>query len=225
MAVKHNIKSEIVVCGGGTAGCAAALSAARMGRKVILIEKLAILGGLATAGNVLIYLPLCDGYGKQVIHGVSEELLLASLKYGPGEVNDWQGFVDEETGDWEQGKGRYMACFNPASLVLAMNELLHEAGVDVWYDTVVTKACKEGDRISGVECYNKSGMHHIEADCYIDATGDADLAVSVGVPYNSDKNHISTWALEVSPKKQNGLILRMVDASDRSLLRRRCLTL
>jgi len=210
MMIRKEIKTEIVVAGGGTAGCAAALSAARMGKKVILIEKLAMLGGLATAGNVLIYLPLCDGYGKQLISGVSEELLLASINYGPGKVNDWEGFFDEETGNWEKGKGRYIACFNPASLALAMNELLLEAGVDIWYDTVVTDTLKNECKISAIECFNKSGMHKIEAECFIDATGDADLAVSAGVSYQNGENHISTWALEVSPKKKKGLALRMV---------------
>lgn len=210
MMIRKEIKTEIVVAGGGTAGCAAALSAARMGKKVILIEKMAMLGGLATAGNVLIYLPLCDGYGKQLICGISEELLLASIHYGPGEINDWQGFVEEKTGDWKKGKGRYIACFNPASLALAMNELLLKAGVDLWYDSVVTDTLKEESKITAVECFNKSGMHKIEAECFIDATGDADLAISAGAPYQNGENHISTWALEVSPKKKKGLALRMV---------------
>ena len=60
---------DVVVAGGGIAGISAALAAARSGAKVLLIEKQCILGGLATAGLVTIYLPLCDGRGNQMSHG------------------------------------------------------------------------------------------------------------------------------------------------------------
>ncbi len=212
------IETEIVVAGGGTAGFAAAISAARMGHKVILIEKLAILGGLATAGNVFIYLPICDGHGKQLIYGVSEELLLASIKYGPGKVNDWQGYFNEKTNDWKKGEGRYMACFNPSSLVLAMNELLREAGVDIWYDTVVTNTIKEDKKITGIECYNKSGMHQINANCFIDATGDADLAVSSGVEYKIGTNRLAIWALEIRSNSNKDWSLCRVENNEKTMV-------
>ncbi len=60
---------DVVVVGGGVAGCAAAIAAARNGARVALIEKENVLGGLATLGLVVIYLPLCDGKGRQVIGG------------------------------------------------------------------------------------------------------------------------------------------------------------
>lgn len=70
------------VAGGGIAGIAAALASSRNGAKVILIEKQCALGGLAILGLITIYLPLCDGMGKQVIYGIGEELLRLSIKYG-----------------------------------------------------------------------------------------------------------------------------------------------
>ena len=73
---------DVIVVGGGVAGVSAALSAARNGAKVLLIEKTTVLGGLATAGLVILYFPLDDGCGHKVIGGVSEELLHASIKYG-----------------------------------------------------------------------------------------------------------------------------------------------
>ena len=57
---------DVLVCGGGVAGIAAALAAARQGAKVLLLEREYMLGGLATLGLVTIYLPLCDGMGHQV---------------------------------------------------------------------------------------------------------------------------------------------------------------
>ncbi len=73
---------DTIVCGGGVAGIAAALSAARCGAKTLLLEREYMLGGLATAGLVTIYLPICDGLGHQVSFGLAEELLKLSIRYG-----------------------------------------------------------------------------------------------------------------------------------------------
>jgi flavin-dependent dehydrogenase len=77
---------DVVVCGGGVAGIAAALQAARRGCKTALVEKTIMPGGLATSGIILLYLPLCDGNGTQVTFGIAEELLRLSIRYGPGSV-------------------------------------------------------------------------------------------------------------------------------------------
>ena len=66
---------DVLVCGGGFGGISAALAAARLGKRVILLEKQYILGGLGTAGLITYYLPLCDGVGHQVSFGLAEELL------------------------------------------------------------------------------------------------------------------------------------------------------
>ena len=71
-----------MVCGGGFAGISAALAAARQGKNVTLLEKEYILGGLGTAGLITIYLPLCDGMGKQVSFGIAEELFRLSVSMG-----------------------------------------------------------------------------------------------------------------------------------------------
>ena len=72
-----------VVCGGGIAGVAAAVSAKRAGASsVLLLERSYLLGGMATAGLIIIYLPLCDGMGHQASFGLSEELLRLSVSCG-----------------------------------------------------------------------------------------------------------------------------------------------
>ena len=70
---------SVIVAGGGIAGIAAALAAAREGADVLLIEREFLLGGLATLGLVTIYLPLCDGRGHQVSFGIAEELFRLSI--------------------------------------------------------------------------------------------------------------------------------------------------
>ena len=74
---------DVVVAGGGIAGCAAALAAARNGARVLLIEKQTLLGGLATAGLITYYLPLCDGEGTQMSYGIAEEFLHLSVQHHP----------------------------------------------------------------------------------------------------------------------------------------------
>ena len=79
-------KYDVAVCGGGIAGCAAAIASAQRGMKTVLVENSVIPGGLATSGMVLVYLPLCDGEGRQVVSGLSERFLKISNKYGPAEI-------------------------------------------------------------------------------------------------------------------------------------------
>ena len=80
---------DVAVSGGGIAGIAAALSAARLGADVVLVEREYLLGGLATLGLIAIYLPLCDGCGRQVSRGICDELFWLSIRHGPaGRVPD-----------------------------------------------------------------------------------------------------------------------------------------
>ena len=79
---KVRYECDVLVAGGGVAGIAAAMAAAREGAKVILLERSYVLGGLATSGLVTIYLPLCDGVGHQVSFGIAEELLRLSIEHG-----------------------------------------------------------------------------------------------------------------------------------------------
>ena len=81
-------EADVIVVGGGVAGVAAAVSAARNGSRVILLEKSIILGGLATLGHVCIYLPLDDGLGHKVYGGLAEELLHGELSVALGIPKD-----------------------------------------------------------------------------------------------------------------------------------------
>ena len=150
---------DVAVVGGGCAGVAAALETSRAGLSTALIEKTILWGGLATSGLVPIYMPLCDGKGRQVTFGISEEMLKASIKFGPGDVpSGWQGeegeAIKEEHDDlYEEGKleRRYMSVFNPHSFALGLDELLVNSGADLWLDTLACIPVMDGDSITGVE--------------------------------------------------------------------------
>ena len=86
--VKIVDKCDVIVVGGGFAGIAAAVSAARLNKKVMLFEKGTALGGLATLGHVCVYLPICDGLGNKVYGGLAEELLHLTYKYSYNNLPD-----------------------------------------------------------------------------------------------------------------------------------------
>lgn len=83
---------DVIVAGGGVSGCAAAIAAARRGKKVLLVEKTISLGGLATNGLIVFYNPsLCDRKGRKIMGGLAEEFLQAAIRYGCGSLpEEWK---------------------------------------------------------------------------------------------------------------------------------------
>ena len=146
---------EVLVAGGGFAGISAALSAARQGADVTLVEREYILGGLGTAGIVTLYLPLCDGMGKQVSFGIAEELFRLSIKYG---AEDKYPTAWLEPGNEElRKKQRFEVQYIPHLFALLEEKLLIENGVKILYGTCVCSVAMDGKKISSVIVENKSG--------------------------------------------------------------------
>lgn len=167
---------DVLVCGGGIAGIAAALAASRNGAKVLLCEREYMAGGLATAGLVTTYLPICDGCGRQVSFGIAEELLRLSVKNGTeGARCVWLDGTEEE-----RREKRYQVMFNANLYALNCEALLKENGVDILYGTVCCGVLKEDDRITHVIVENKSGRSAIAVRSVIDCTGDADICAVSG---------------------------------------------
>lgn len=181
---------DVVVVGAGMAGVAAALAASRYGMKTALVEKTILNGGLATIGSILYYLPLSDDRRNQVTFGIAEELLLASIKFGPGDVPDWKN---------PEKNLRYGVAFNPMSFVLGMDELLDNAGVDLWYDTLLCGTERdESGKVTGIIVENKSGRGVICGKTFVDASGDADIAWHAGAPTADGVNYLSIWGVGYS---------------------------
>ena len=124
-------KTDVLVAGGGIAGIAAALAAARSGVRVLLLERGFMLGGLATAGLVTIYLPLCDGEGTQVSFGLAEELLHLSMEHG-AEARYPTPWLEGGTKE-ERCKLRYEVQFNAQLYAISCERVLREAGVTILY--------------------------------------------------------------------------------------------
>ena len=174
---------DVAVVGGGIAGVAAALAAARNGAKVLLLEKMTMLGGLGTAGHIVIYLPLDDGYGNQVMGGIAEELLQLSVKYSYG----------DDFANWKEDGKRYRTRYNGPVFALAMEELLQEAGVDILYDTLFAGSVIEDGWCRGLIVENKSGRGIFLCKAVVDATGDAEVFQRAGEPCASRENSLAVW--------------------------------
>jgi len=189
--VRVSGRYEVLVVGGGIAGVAAAVAAARGGAKVGLVEKTCTLGGLATLANVVIYLPLCDGRGNQVIKGLGEELLKLSIRDGHDHIPEcWLPGGKRE----ERCHRRYRVRFNPASYALALEELLVKEGINIHYDTRFCDVRKRGRRIEGVLVENKDGRSALMAKMFVDASGDADVCARAGEETVSLRtNTLSGW--------------------------------
>lgn len=182
---------DVIVVGGGIAGVAAAVAAARLGAKTALLEKEYALGGLATLGNVVIYLPICDGMGHKVMGGLGEEMLKVSLRDGNAQIPEaWQ----REATLAERAKHRYRVTYNAASYILSLEEFIIESGVDLWYDTRFCNVITENDRITAVVVENKSGRRAMTCRTVVDATGDADVCAMAGEPTISRATNVaSAW--------------------------------
>ena len=156
-------KYGIAVIGGGFAGVAAALAAARQGADVIIVEKSNCLGGAAVNCLVNPFMPYwtkVDGERVDLSTGIFKEIHQRLEERGAmkGEL-----FLEEE-------------------LKLVLNDMVLEAGVSLLFHAYVSRVNREGERIRSLTLATKSGELLLEADCFIDATGDAQLAFLADCP-------------------------------------------
>ncbi|MDR1028206.1 MAG: FAD-dependent oxidoreductase [Clostridiales Family XIII bacterium] len=184
---------EVLVAGGGVAGVAAAVAAARNGKDVLLLEREFALGGMATLGLITIYLPICDGRGRQVIFGIGEELLKLSIRHG-AEANYPSAWLDGGSEE-ERVLHRYLTQFNPHLFALEIERLLKELGVTVLYGTLACGVVRKGNAIEAVIVENKSGRSAILPQSVIDCTGDADLCRLAGAEtaLHGNGNGLASW--------------------------------
>ena len=203
MFINENIQTRVVneydtaVCGGGIAGIAAALAAARQGSKTVLFEKQFMLGGLGTAGIVTIYLPLCDGFGHQVSFGIAEELLRLSISHG-AEADYPANWLDGEGSRTEKDR-RFEVRYNPQMFAILAEKLLKDNGVDILYGTYVTAVAMNNDKIEYLITENKSGREAYKVKSVVDATGDCDIARFANAPTDTFRqgNVLAAWYYSV----------------------------
>ena len=165
-------QTDVLVVGGGPAGFIAALAARRAGAKVALVERYGYCGGLWTGGLVLVVLSthvMEDGKKKKVVRGIADECFERMKKLDPGIIN--------------QGEGLHNPTPDPEAAKFVIDEMLREAGVDVFYHCWGADAIMKGRTVQGVTFESKSGRQAILAKAVVDATGDGDIFASAGAGF------------------------------------------
>jgi hypothetical protein len=163
---------DVLVVGGGPAGLGAAVSAARSGASVLLLEKRAFLGGNITSA----YVETCNWFLNNTlfsVRGLYKEIEDGyKAQYGRShEIRDYAPFR-----------------FNGEYLKIFLDELMEKEKVDVLFYSFVNDVVIEDNRIKAVIIQTKSGPVAVSASVVIDATGDGDVAFAAGVPFKQGRD-------------------------------------
>ena len=159
-------KYDVLVCGGGPAGIMAAVAAARGGAKTALVERYGFVGGMATAGLVA-PISVFRYNDELVVGGIPWEFVKRMEELGGAQVEMPLGNV---------------SC-QPEIFKLVAQQMLLEAGVEMYLHAYISGCRQEnGGMVTHIYMESKSGTQAIAANCFIDSTGDGDLAAMLGVP-------------------------------------------
>jgi hypothetical protein len=185
---------DVLVVGGGPAGTAAAIAAARLGADVILLERYNHLGGLSTGGLVIWIDRMSDWNGQHVIRGLAEELLERLPKgalAGPARA-DWGSRDPVSAAYWSlrtaafHGVVTHAPTLDPEWLKAVSLDLVLGAGVHpVFHGWGAAPIVREG-RVAGCAFESKQGRRAILAKVTVDATGDGDLYARAGAGFDAD---------------------------------------
>jgi len=179
-------KVDVLVVGGGTAGVTAAISAARLGVKTIVIERYGFLGGLVTGGPTGMHTffncyhedgtpDVAESRKKQLIKGLPQEIA-DRLKGAGGGL----GHVELELSK------RFISVLTPVDPEVykwLVMEMVLEAGAAVYLHSYVSDVITENGTVKGVIMESKSGREAVLAKVVVDTSGDADVASGAGAPF------------------------------------------
>lgn len=215
-------ETDVLVVGGGAAGIAAAVAAARQGARAMLVERYGSLGGLASNGLIILLLTMDDGRGKQVVAGLCQEMVdrlavRAAALFPPAQ--EW-GSGDQDLVEryrryglvWGRGPHvvRYSVAYDPEEFKVEADRMVLDAGVGLRFHRWAVGVAREGGRLTHVIFESKAGREAIACGAVIDATGDADIAVLAGEPVARETVHPWLWfrtagvnmdAAEASPER------------------------
>lgn len=166
LEITREIECDVLVVGGGSAGVAAAISAARNGARTLLVEASPMVGGELVSGISM--LGMISTCGERIVGGIASDLLR--------EVEALGGYI----GPVFDYRSLHLVCFDPELMKFAVVDLLGKAGVELMLYTLATGVLSVDGQVRGVFVQNKSGRHLVRAGVVIDASGDADLVDAAG---------------------------------------------
>jgi hypothetical protein len=172
---------DVVVLGGGPAGMAAAVAAARAGRSTLLVERYGFLGGMGTAAGVTNFCGLhanVHGDIRQVVHGVADGLLERIARLGG--LNTPHALFGKTVAQ----------AYDTAAYKIAADDLLLSSGVEILFHALGAGVLMDdARRVQALLVETKSGRRAVLGRTFIDASGDGDLAAWAGAPYEVGDGH------------------------------------
>ncbi|NDV60748.1 FAD-dependent oxidoreductase [Bacteroides sp. 519] len=217
--IKVNDQWDVIVVGGGPAGCAAATAAAREGAKTLLIEGTGALGGMGTSGLLNAWCPFTDKE-KIIYKGIAEKVFLESKK----------GVPHVRSNDWVPINSEY--------LKVVYDDLVMSEGVSVlFFTTMAAVEMKQEGIVDAIIVGNKAGLTAYKAKLFIDCTGDGDLAAWAGAKFDigDDKGAVQEGTLcftlanvdpyefsligSVHSNRKDGPIYKMLDSGKYNLIK------
>jgi FAD dependent oxidoreductase len=160
---------DTVVLGAGCAGVAAAVSAARNGARTALVDGASMIGGELLSGMTI------DGAinasGEWVNGGIVRDLVRECDRMGGyvGQFSDWRLI--------------HYACYDPEIMKIAVARTVQDAGVTVFLHSFAEDVAVEDGRVKGLIVHNRGGKTFLSGDVFIDCSGDGDLCVKAGAPF------------------------------------------
>lgn len=165
---------DVVVVGAGSAGSAAAISAARLGAGTLLVDRLAFMGGTSTA--------VLDTFYAFYTPGERPRRVVGGLGWEVARRLTADGVAFERPNTYGAGTG---VTYDPEALKVTWEHLAEDAGVDLILHTWATGVRVDGGRLAAVRLWNKGGARWVEASCFVDASGDADVCAMAGIPHDA----------------------------------------
>jgi hypothetical protein len=198
---------DVIVVGGGPAGLAAAIAAARSGAQTVLVERFGYLGGTATAS----LMACINGFRNQVepdatqtVRGIAEEIVLELKAIGGLGKSPYP----QKPYPTEPGQMEYSYAIDTEKFKYVTLKMCVDAGVDLMFHTWFCAPVVEDGALRGVIVENKSGRQAWMARIVVDASGDGDVAARAGAPF---------WqtARDEAPRLNDTLMYRVAFGSSR----------
>jgi hypothetical protein len=183
---------DVVVVGAGSAGSAAAISAARAGSSTLLVDRLAFMGGTSTAVLDTFYAFYTPGTApRRVVGGLGWEVAQALTR---------DGVAFERPNTYGAGTG---VTYDQEALKVLWERLAEDAGVELLLHSWATGVRVEASRLTAIRLWNKGGERWVAATAFVDASGDADVSAFAGVPHDAPSDGTAVQSLSTLFKVAN----------------------
>ena len=196
---EKGVATEVLVVGGGPAGVAAAIAAARNGADTTLIERYNHLGGMATGGLVILIPHMSAGTAEQEVAGICQEIVdrLDAIGGARHPNRKLLGSADSEVIRKHKHyhdfvvdvRVRMSVIVDPELLKCVLNDMIEEAGVKLYLHSWGSRAITDGAQVEGAIFESKSGRQAVLSKLTIDATGDGDIFAAAGADFEGAVDH------------------------------------